>query len=682
MTAPAHPGDLLGTLTVHNPAGHRHVGYATCVLPLAQGRLPAAHGDVYPVVGDYGAGCGVPLGGFWPDGTARYLCVEVPVAVDAREEVWVSLHLGESLPVFKPHPKLAAVLNPSRMAIQLLVGEETVDLLPRVALSEQTPCSQTWVARARAENSPVWVELVATIHTGALHAAFSLQWGYSPPSDGNLHPLTRAIPPIQLRVAGAAVAIQHAPARVLSSVQDEATFSETLLLFHGGSLAAGQAPALAGTLLFWHPSVVNDVSIGDTETLMAVRESPLIVRATAATWLESAAWGPFGELIPSRTPLRDAVLADAAAQHSKLDDDPWETPARGCYPNPGRTGEQADFGVCKLRREILSGATLPLRLVHRSVLQEGCRPTHEREHDVSPVTFANHPAWLLTSGRSSEAIARGKIDHLQYAHTTPLRSMPAPSGAPWSGHDPEHWSINYLVGYALLTGDRTAVAECEHKAELWLAEFNHGPLRGRWGAPARAIGRSLAAGCWLWLVTGRADLRVAVEAHAVYFRQVWKENGGAGQPLPVVSPRVFDHMDGKRWSPWEEACAATGLLMVHHLWGTPGILGLAVTIAETVMTNGIGIVDGRVVAGYWPPVQQADGTPWSAQDPGALEDNGTGDEITGWTMPAVVIAALHGRSDAVRDRARGLLSDYTAGRDGDAGVWDWVAVSGVEALLS
>ena len=84
-------------------------------------------------------------------------------------------------------------------------------------------------------------------------------------------------------------------------------------------------------------------------------------------------------------------------------------------------------------------------------------------------------------------------------------------GRTYRGHDSQHLSINYLCGFALATGDRMAMLECEHHAELWLSEFtfDSGTGNDKPGV-ARAIGRSLAAGCWLWLVTGRTDIAVRI----------------------------------------------------------------------------------------------------------------------------------------------------------------------------
>ena len=168
--------------------------------------------------------------------------------------------------------------------------------------------------------------------------------------------------------------------------------------------------------------------------------------------------------------------------------------------------------------------------------------------------------------------------------------MRSPENDKWVGHDTEHLSINFLAATALLTGDRFAREEVDHHALLYLTGFTHGT--GSWNdtpGPARKVGRSTLAAIWIWLVTGREDVRQRVIDRV---DDVAAHMSQTGSPIPVVAPRGY-------WSVWEEGNAVTGIAAVHHNFGTPAALDIVYTVSQSVTMRAGGVIAGSssVLAG-------------------------------------------------------------------------------------
>lgn len=672
MTRPTHDGEVVGTILVHNTTQHHNRSVATCRIPLAEGRFSPEVSRLHLWAGT-SVGVGTVAGARWPDGSPRYLDVQVPVSVKPLDLKHIDLVATADAPeTFRVPRAMAGALR--GLELSLVVGDEVVPITggPAEAIGEETGLLRTYRYRVRARNHPIWVELYGTLTSGQMLVRFDLDWGYSP-GEGTDRPLTWDLPEVSFSVKGAVLALDHAEAKALDWVRSKDQTSNLVTLMGPGALAAGQSQSIRGRLLLWSSDTETNpwaslIRPEQIETLLSERERPLFCRSVGADWVQSRAFGPFGDLLPKQTPSEEEVVESGFQHWERMEDMPWEAPRLGCLARPSSTGSQEDFGILKLRREILSDATWPWLLIDRAVRQEACRPTHEREKDVSPVTSANRPDWQLTSGRPNKAIHR-TVDALWYQTRSAFRPARTRGGMEWRPHDGEHWSINYLAGYAMLTGDPWAVRECHHKAELWLAEFNTYRHRGDWPPPARLVGRTLKAGCWLWLVTGRGDIRKAVKHWAEHHHIEWSKRVGE---LQIFAER------GSWWAPWEESEAAAGFAAVYRCMGIASAAHISKIIAEAVVEYGIGYLDGRVVAAYHPPIHKPDGSLWTAQSESDLREHAS-ISLTRWCVPAMVIAWVRGRTEGVRERAKLLLIEFLGIHTAPAAeIWDWLALEGFD----
>ncbi|MEE9125599.1 MAG: hypothetical protein V3U11_00515, partial [Planctomycetota bacterium] len=429
-----------------------------------------------------------------------------------------------------------------------------------------------------------------------------------------------------------------------------------LKLYAGGDIGDGQAQALEGQLVF----------AGD---------DPPVLHALAKGWVETRAFGPFGELLPQIMPT-EQEYSDWVQKQVKQKLDPWAEPIHGCVSDPGATGNQPDFGTVVMRPDLLLGDPRRLPAIRRSIYQEACRPTHFREQDKAPVTLPNHPNLITHRGRPHWR-AGNWIDTLGKPRAYLTRTAHAPSNRVWSGHDNEHWSVNYLCAYALTTGDRWAIAECHHKTELWLSQFTTktGTYNDNPG-PARAVGRGLLAGCWLYLVTGREEIRARILTRYSDLRPHMAKPRAKEVKLRVLAPRWAKDR-GHYWPPWEEGMAVTSLMAVHHLFGVTDAKTLAIELSDLITMHAFGRVNGSWRIGYKIPFQHGNGKVYIPDnDPEWATKYAAGGGLTTWGLAAVVVAAEHsGRTD-VRARAAEILKQQLADMSGTSDRLQWVCVSG------
>lgn len=151
----------------------------------------------------------------------------------------------------------------------------------------------------------------------------------------------------------------------------------------------------------------------------------------------------------------------------------------GCDRNPGRTGDQEDFGSAKGTHAVVGGDVTWIDRAEFSVMADFYRGYMRYEQDASIVTMGpqgEHPNIRVYNNT------------IHYRTSSDQLGKPDPSwgeggSTGWSHHDNQHDSNNNLTAYYLLTGDRRVQRLMEHRRELY-----NGRITPRMGA-VREVGR-------------------------------------------------------------------------------------------------------------------------------------------------------------------------------------------------
>ncbi len=618
-------GGELSQVKVLNQSSNSGETLGGTVIPLRRGRFFSAPG----VRTEAGQVCQArKMGATWPDGSLRYLQLDFPVdmAPDALQTI-TFISTDDPDPAFSFHPSFVPDLP-----IQFRVGSQTVTF-PIGQLIEDGPLLRVYQSRVRVPFSMFWAELTVHAYANLPHARFMLAWGNSDPTVPDLH----ADPgEVEFGVPDVGTQIEFAQGKVLA--QSQQGNLRLFRLHNGGPIADGQSQVLEGRFVF-------------------AGNSPPRPYAMAKGWVFTDAFGAYGQLVYQTAVDQAAFTSNRQLEEGSHDNHPWEKPMHGCRPSPSGTGSQPDFGTIQMRDDLLLVDPSRLQSITRSVYQEACRPTHFREIDVAPVTLARHPRLLTYSGRPKLGLPNPDL----LGKSADFLTLQAkdPGGLLWQGHDPEHLSVNYLAGLALVTGNRWAIAECEHQAELWLSNYtvDTGTTNDNLGA-ARAIGRSFLAGCWLYLVTGRDDLKQAMIGRVMTLPNLYAQTRPAEvQNIPVLVPR-FSSARGHYWPPWEEAIGASGIMAVYRLFGTPMAHSMATQAADNVSMLAFGKNGTEWRVGYQIPFIFSNNQTYSAmQDPGFASTQSAGPGITNWSLAALVISAENSPNGFIRGHATQILRE-------------------------
>ena len=297
--------------------------------------------------------------------------------------------------------------------------------------------------------------------------------------------------------------------------------------------------------------------------------------------------------------------------------------------------------------------------------------THFREVDVQRVTMAGHPNLLTLNGRpkneGSAPDMLGKDPAMSISD-----SMRSPSGSRWKGHDPHHLSINYLASFALLTGDRFARQEMEHHCMLYLSgfTFKRGSFNDAPGA-SRQVGRSSLAAIWMWLVTGREDVKIRAVNRV---RDLAERMASQNLPIKVIKPRQYD----QAWYVWEEANGVTGLAAIHRHFQTPEALSIVHQVSRSVVVHGYAqLKTGEWRVGYHLPFEDSAGRVYVARTDPLFDTRAAGRGLTTWGAPAVFLAADSHPDGAVRALALEIVRELYGGHpiSGLDTCLEWVGVS-------
>ena len=451
------------------------------------------------------------------------------------------------------------------LTLRLNFGERTVTWQPWELIDEGHLVT-AFRTRGRVQGLPMWAELTLEFGSTLNHVKWWLHFGNSDTTDSRVR---HQIPVANFVIGGENIVgvVHNANTKVLNVMRDNRQRTR-ITVTNAGLWGDGESQALSGVLLFLGE---------DLDTLVA--ESLWPIAAVATTWPESGAFGPWGYVPepPAGFGWEQQIARTVDDLRAFRASDPWQVGPHSCAKDPSQTGDQPDFSALMLTAEAHGWATR-LLAVKKSIYQEACRPTHLRNADASPMVLSkikNLHFW------------NNQVFHVTSPNKLGKETQPSNVHG-FHGHDRQHYSINYLTLYALLTGDRWAVSECEHHAELWQAampaHMTGNPVIDGMGA-ARGVGRTLHAASLLYLVTGRQDL-----AQAVAFRIGIIEHGWRGRNTSPRRPLSVNPPDSRNLNglfpftmPWQEMIGARGLDAAARVFDDER----ADDIAKIVSVNGL-----------------------------------------------------------------------------------------------
>ena len=665
------------TLTLVNPSRWARTEGVSCVVPFARGEvqvLPDLHVEGSATVWQ-------PFGARWPDGSLRQaLCLFRASLLPAAEtEVRLVPGPGPALPEepFRwPEANLTFVLRH---------GDAVERAIPLpVQVLEDNELRKVALLRARIGTSLLVAEAIVTAWRGQPHAWVDLAVTSSNPTRPEME---QPIGELAVETRDMVLRMRHAGRQGMQQSADE--HGCRIVLLRDTVLGDGMCLRRSGTLL---PRLAGDGGPGD-QTLQAAAEGPVLA---ATAWGPSGAFGPFG-FVPAPPPwlVGDQIRLVQAARHrsfvagDKPGGDPFAAGPWGLAKQAGQTGDQFDFGVVKLPSVAVSGHPTFLHEVEWSVLQESLRPVHFHEADGTPVRAADHPEWIVWSGRTHwhGGVSR---DRLGKPHPEPRYETHG-----WTGKDREHWSTNVLGAYTQLTGAHWARVEMQHEITAYLAGQTIDPRFSTSGAGApRGAGRTALAACWLWLCTGDAALlaRIHERCDLVYLPQWAGRNLAEGMVRPMAVMRPDARMlQGKHpyWTPWQDAMAATGFEATFRLTGNESARVLAEELALNVVRHGWKVDEKECIVAT--AMQWREGAPIPSDELAAGDPTvvlwSYGTAFSQWALAAVEIAratalergdaALAARAEEIQRRVRSERQRPAEGLYDRMGEWDLGSDRGV-----
>lgn len=643
-------------LIVQNLAPFARKEGVAVVVPFAQG----VAGDVPSLCVDDRATVWEPFGARWPDGSWRQALCLFQTEIGALQEQRLPLLAGDGRRIDDEAPIAMPAMQLEFVARQ---GDRTTRGEPvRVRDLESNALRRVELRRARLGKTGLVIEAIVTAWRDQPHAACDVAVFFSDPEQPAMQ---CHVDELAIECRGMALVLRHAG--WLGIAQTTTPYGTRAVLLRDNVLGDGQGLRRTGAVV---PPLAGDGKLGD-QTLRAAAVAPLL---GATPWRDSRAFGPFGVVPdPPQWLAGPRLRQHFAARHRafvQLDQpggDPFGVMAFGLEKMAGQTGDQEDFGVCKLSLTAWSGLPSMLLEVEASVLQEACRPVHFFEADATPVEPANHPAWVVWSGRT----------HWHAGVSKDRLGKPADEGRyethGWTGKDRQHWSSNYLSAFALLSGAWWPRVELENEVRLYLAGQTIDPAltTSNAGAP-RGAGRVALAAAWNLCVTADPRLRVRMnERMDVVEYPQWF---GRTAPPDRVRPMSINdpdprQLDGKHvyWNPWQDAIAAVGFAAHHRMTGNPRARELAEGLAVNVVRQGW-LIDARgcevAMSLRW-----FDGAPltpeqWRTRDQSVV-DWSFGTAFSEWSIGAVEIARVVAERDGDEElakKAREIQRRYRSNR--------------------
>lgn len=578
-----------------------------------------------------------PFGARWPDGSWRQALCLFQAEVPRLSELRVPLLAGDTT-----YEAQKIAMPAAAITFVVRRGQSVERVRPkRIRDLEANAMRRVELQRARIGKTGLVAELTVTAWRDQRHADVSLAVFFSDPDTPDMQ---RKFDEIAVECRGMGIVLRHAG--YLGVQQAMTRYGSRAVLLRNQTLGDGQGLRRVGAMV---PPPDGD-RIGD-ETLRAVAVAPLL---GASSWRGTQAFGPFG-VVPAPPPwlagtklrMHFAARHKAFTTRERPGGDPFGVGPHGLQRMAGQTGDQADFGVCKLSPVAWSGVPSMLLEVEASVLQEACRPVHFFEADASPVDPADHPDWVVWSGRTHwhGSVSKDRLGKPAQA--------PNPETHGWTGKDRQHWSSNYLGAYALLTGAHWARLELDNEARLYLAGQTLDPkyTTSNAGAP-RGAGRVALAAAWNLCATDNEKLRTRMDQRMdrVYFEQWLGREFAPARVRPMAVSGPDDRLlRGKHpfWNPWQDAIAAVGFAAQHRMTGNARARQLAEALAVNVVEHGW-LIDARgnqvAMAMRWLKGAPFTTAQWRSRDE-TLVQWAFGSSYSEWSIGAVEIARVAARRD-------------------------------------
>ncbi|MEC8251946.1 MAG: hypothetical protein VX044_01955 [Planctomycetota bacterium] len=598
-----------------------------------------------------------PFGARWPDGSWRQALCLFRVEIPALSEQRLTLLAGTKL----PGPRRIE-MPPGELEVVVRRGDQvTRAKLARVRDLESNRFRRVELRRARVGDSGIVAELVITAWRDQPWADVSVAAFFSDPDSTDME---RHVDELAVECLGAGLVLRHSGQ--LGIAQRTTPRGSRAVLLAGQKLGDGQGLRRVGVLV---PPLTGDDVVD--QTLQAATVAPLLA---ATSWRDTGAFGPFGVVPEPPSWLRgDRLRVHFARRHREFVrrstgvGDPFGVFPHGLARFAGQTGDQPDFGVCKLSQVAWSGVPSMLLEVELSAVQEACRPVHFFERDAAPVDPEQHPDWVVWSGRTHW---HGGVSKDRLGKPSPA---PRCETHGWTGKDRQHWSSNYLSAYALLTGAHWARRELENEARLFLAGQTLDPRlsTSTSGAP-RGAGRTMLAAAWNLCVSGDERLRERMDARTdqVHLPKWPHQEVSADRVRPLAVNRADDRLlRGAHpfWNPWQDAIAAVGFAAQHRMTGNANARVLAEALAQNVLRHGW-LVDERgsavAMAMRWQDGDPLTAAQWRSRDE-TLVQWSFGSSFSEWSIGAVEIARVAATRDGdtvLRDKAAEVQRRIRASR--------------------
>ena len=213
----------VGEINVLNETAGTGDAMAEVVLPLHQGDFKQAPN----IRTERGAACQVAaLGATWPDGSLRYLRLDVPVTAAANGSQTVEL-----LSTTQPNPQFVvhtSVPTPLPGIVPTFRVGLTNNAFGPLTLIEDGPLVRVYRARAGATSSMLYAELQVHLYSGQPHARFILTWGNSHPGNSALHEDPGKV---WFEVSGARLLVDEHKSKVLQRTEANGVTAVLLKVF-------------------------------------------------------------------------------------------------------------------------------------------------------------------------------------------------------------------------------------------------------------------------------------------------------------------------------------------------------------------------------------------------------------------------------------------------------------------
>ena len=652
LGAEASATQFSANVNATNRSGKTRTEWVVATVPFNQGvYFPGQTFSTLNVPGEI-----EPFGALWTDGSVRYGRLTAQATLGAGQKVSLAVGQGGMAPpafTFSPWVSAGRPNFGSSLIVGTPGGAFTATLGTPVVL-ESTNARLTEFYRARIPQTDLLYELWVTTFSDQDNAKFELRVTNSNPSSPSAWQFD--IDYLGWLVQGAYPLVRGSVREGL--VQSTPTFSGTnaVVLMQGAPgapthLYDGQAREWFGDLLFFDESDPNP-DPARVDSLLATLNSPLW--GVADNWSSSGAFGPFGVTPPAPPWLNSQAALTAEAQNiaNAFDTyiatpaaDPFEDRPRGLAQYAGQTGDQEDFGMCKLHEIFVSADSDPIFDARYNAGEEAMRPVHFYEANATPVLSANHPDWVSLSGRThwSTSVSPDRLGKV--APEPPLNAHA------WTGKDSQHWSSLNLASAYLLTTSFSLQRELENEAELYIAGHTLPSQKPGWSTNGidtpRAVGRTSLSMSWNYLCTGNLALLQRLSQRIT--QNITQQY--AGQPPAVtgpVRPMSIAAPDPRvllvpYWRTWEEAQASMGLEAAHLVTLNPLARQWAIEGGRTVLNYGWLLNSSTTIIATgvaWKP----GGVPLTAaeyQDPNlVLWSFGTG--FSEWSLTATQLGMVYG----------------------------------------